>query len=418
VEVGHPPIEGGIGAVHVLHITGRVTVRLLLLASIVCAMPSLAVAQETRAGSISAEQADKATRLAPREPHWAENLLLSVRQGLVEQPNGFYPYFDSVYSGGGFTLGAGYRHFTGDRTQWNVAGLYSLKGYKLIEVGTTSPGHLSGHLDLHGSALWRDATQVAYHGLGIDSPADADTAFRMQQASVGGDATARLHRWLLFTAAASYEDYSLKNPTGTFTPVEDAFTPQTAPGLGVDPTYLHSATSAAFDWRPAADYARRGGLYSITHHHYADRDSIYSFSRLDAEIVQHVPVLRENWVISMRGRLQTTLDDDDQVPYFLLPSLGSGSTLRGYSSWRFRDRHAMLLSGEWRWIPNRMALDMAFFYDTGMVAPRLDAITLNRFVSNGGVGVRFHTPARTPLRVEFAKGSEGSRLVFSASSAF
>ena len=135
----------------------------------------MAVAQETRAGAIAAEQAEKATRLAPYEPHWAENLLLSVRQALVEQPAGFYPYFDSVYSGGGFTLGAGYRHFTGDRTQWNVAGLYSAKGYKLIEVGAISPGHLSGHLDLRATASWRDATQVAYHGLGIDSPADVDT---------------------------------------------------------------------------------------------------------------------------------------------------------------------------------------------------------------------------------------------------
>ena len=89
------------------------------------------------------------------------------------------------------------------------------------------------------------------------------------------------------------------------------------------------------------------------------------------------------------------------MPYFLLPSLGSGSTLRGYSSWRFRDRHAMLLSGEWRWIPNRMAIDMAFFYDTGMVAPRLDAITFGSFVSDFGVGMRFHSPHghATPHRV-------------------
>ena len=123
-------------------------------------------------------------------------------------------------------------------------------------------------------------------------------------------------------------------------------------------------------------------------------------------------------MISLHGRLETTLGDDDQVPYFLLPSLGSGSTLRGYSSWRFRDRHALLLSGEWRWIPNRMALDMAFFYDTGMVAPRLDAIALDSRVSDVGVGLRFHAPARTPLRVEFAKGSEGLRLVFAASAAF
>ena len=98
-------------------------------------MPAIAAAQETRAGAITAEQADKAIRLAPYEPHWAENLLLSVRKTLVEQPSGFYPYLDSVYSGGGFTLGGGYRRFTGDRTQWNVAGLYSGKGYKLDRGG-------------------------------------------------------------------------------------------------------------------------------------------------------------------------------------------------------------------------------------------------------------------------------------------
>ena len=69
------------------------------------------------------------------------------------------------------------------------------------------------------------------------------------------------------------------------------------------------------------------------------------------------------------------------MPYFLLPSLGSGSTLRGYSSWRFRDRHSLLVSGEWRWIPNRMGLDMALFYDAGMVANRLEAIAIGEFVS-------------------------------------
>jgi outer membrane translocation and assembly module TamA len=78
----------------------------------------------------------------------------------------------------------------------------------------------------------------------------------------------------------------------------------------------------------------------------------------------------------------------------------------------------MLLSGEWRWIPSRMALDMAFFYDTGMVAPRLDAITFGSFVSDFGVGMRFHSPTVTPLRIEFATGSEGLRIVFAASSAF
>ena len=56
--------------------------------------------------------------------------------------------------------------------------------------------------------------------------------------------------------------------------------------------------------------------------------------------------------------------------------------------------------------------------DAGTVAPRFDALTLGSFVSDYGIGVRFHSPVRTPLRVELAKGREGLRTVFSASAAF
>jgi hypothetical protein len=78
----------------------------------------------------------------------------------------------------------------------------------------------------------------------------------------------------------------------------------------------------------------------------------------------------------------------------------------------------MLVSGEWRWIASRLALDMALFYDAGMVAPTFDGIALRSFVSDYGIGARFHGPARTPLRIELAKGREGSRVVFAASAAF
>ncbi len=381
-------------------------------------LPTSVAAQDTRVAVIAAEQADKATRLAPRAPNTAERVLQAVRHTLLEEPSGFYPFFDSVYSGGGFTLGAGYRQFTGDRSNWNLAGLYSAKGYKLIETSVLSAGHFEGRVDLRARAGWRDATQVSYHGLGIDSPADPGTAFRMQQAYGGADVTLRPHRWIFFSAGATYEDFSLKAPSGDLLSVEDVYTSVTAPGVGVDPTYLHTSVSAGIDSRPAADYARRGGLAQVTHHRYSDRDSTYSFGRVDADIVQHLPILRENWVISLRGGLQTTTNDDDQVPYFLLPSLGSGSTLRGYSSWRFRDRHAVLTSAEFRWIASRLALDMALFYDAGTVAPHLDQISLGNFVSNVGIGARFHGPISTPLRIELARGQEGTRLVFSASAAF
>jgi outer membrane translocation and assembly module TamA len=67
---------------------------------------------------------------------------------------------------------------------------------------------------------------------------------------------------------------------------------------------------------------------------------------------------------------------------------------------------------------NRMAMDAALFFDTGTVADRRDALSLGRLRSDVGIGVRFHSPLVTPLRIELAKGSEGLKLVFGASAAF
>jgi outer membrane protein assembly factor BamA len=382
------------------------------------ALPAMASAQDSRTAAIAAEQSEKATRLAPRVPSKAEQTIMMLQRSVIEAPSGFYPFFGSVYSGGGFTLGGGYRQFFGDQTWWNIAGLYSAKGYKPIELASTSRGHFADRLLLRARLGWRDATQVAYHGLGIDSPADPGAQFRLQQAYGGGDLVYKPVRWAVFRASGTYESFTLKEPTSDLAFVDDAYNEATAPGVGVDPDYFHTYVSAGYDSRPAVDYARRGGLYEVSHHHYGDRDDTYSFNRVDTEVVQHIPILRENWVISLHGLLQSTVGDTDRVPYFLLPSLGSGSTLRAFSSWRFRDRNAVLASGEFRWIPSRLVLDLALFYDTGMVAAKVDQFTTNRLVHDAGIGVRFHGPLSTPLRVELARGREGLHLVFAGSAAF
>ena len=376
-----------------------------------------AQAQDTRAEVIAAEQAAKAKEAKPYAPSGAEKFFLEMKRDYIESPNGFYPYFASVYSGGGFTLGAGYRRYYGDRTQWNIRGLYSIKQYKFIELSTDSPGHAGDRFDWHARVGWRDATQVGYYGLGIESPNDR-TNFRLKQGYVGGDIGLRPVPWVIFGAGATYEDYKIEEGLGSAPSIETVFTPVTAPGLGANPKYIHSFGSAGIDWRPSPGYARTGGLYQVSYHNYDDRDSIFSFDRVDAEIVQHLPILRENWVLSFHGLVQTTLDDNDIVPYFLMPSLGSGSTLRAYNSWRFRDRHSLLVSGEFRWIPSQLAIDMAIFYDVGMVTSRREDLDFNGLKDNIGIGIRFHGPLSTPLRIEFAHGDEGPHIVFSGSAAF
>ncbi len=381
-------------------------------------VPGSLEAQETREAIVAAAQAEKAANLVPYKPGGAEQLLIKVKREFLELPSGFYPVFASVYSGGGFTLGAGYRQFYGDRTFWDVKGLYSISGYKRVEVSTDSLGHAGGRLDLHLRTGWMDATQVDYFGLGINSPQSTESNFRLKEAYVGAGLNGRAAGPIVYGAGVAYEDYTTQSGTGTIPSIEDVHTPATAPGLGSNPVYLHTSAFGGLDSRPSPGYARHGSLFQVSYHNYADRNSTYSFDRADVEVVQHIPLLRENWVISLHGLLQTTLDDGDTVPYFLLPSLGSGSTLRGYGSWRFRDRHSLLMSGEWRWIPSRMGLDMAIFYDTGKVASEWDGLSLKGLAHNVGVGIRFHGPLSTPLRVELAKGREGFHLVFAGSAAF
>jgi outer membrane protein assembly factor BamA len=342
---------------------------------------------------------------------------VALQREVLQDPSGFYPTFATVYSGGGLTLGGGYRRFYGDRTHADVKGMYSIKGYKLIEVSSDSWGHADGRLNLHSRAGWRDATQVAFYGLGMDSPQDG-TNFRMKQTYVGGDLTARPLPWARAGVGLTYEDFSLESGTGSTPSIETVHTPASAPGLGVSPTYLHLTASAGLDTRPSPGYARSGGLLGLTYHTYSDSDDTYSFDRVEAEVVQHIPILRETWVISLHGLLQTTPGDTDTVPYFLLPSLGGGSTLRGYSGWRFRDRHSLVMSGEFRWIPSRLAIDMAIFYDAGKVTPRFDDLSFKGLASDVGLGIRFHGPLATPLRIDLAKGREGFHLVFGGSAAF
>jgi outer membrane translocation and assembly module TamA len=61
---------------------------------------------------------------------------------------------------------------------------------------------------------------------------------------------------------------------------------------------------------------------------------------------------------------------------------------------------------------------MALFYDAGKVASHWDGLSLDGMKSDIGVGIRFHSPLATPLRIELAKGSSGLHIVFAGSAAF
>jgi len=372
----------------------------------------------SRAESFAILQAQKAKVARPPTPDRAEALVRKFVDMFLVDPSGFFPYFDSVDQGGGLTFGAGYRKYYGDNTFWETKGLYSVLNYKLIEGATVSKGHLNGRLTLASRLGWRDATQVAYYGVGQDTKEENRTSFRFQQTYAEGTAEYRPRPWLPIRSSLGFESWNTLEGQGSHPSIETRFNSTGAPGLGADPNYVHTTVSAGVDWRQSPGYTRRGGLYEATFHDYQNTNGgLYSFQKLDGEVIQHVPLFRETWVLAARGRVETTLNDAAVIPYFMLPSLGSGSTLRGYSSYRFRDRHSLLMNAEFRWMP-AVGLDMALFYDAGKVTSQRSDLDFKGLKSDVGIGMRFHGPMATPVRIDLAVGNEGWRIVFAGGPIF
>src|SRR6185503_20643297 len=90
--------------------------------------PSTAETQESRAEVIVQAQAAKQQQLEPPQPNGAERFIDRLeRWGLIAgEPRGLYPWFGSVYPGGGFAAGAGVRVPFADDGAFNVLGGYSI----------------------------------------------------------------------------------------------------------------------------------------------------------------------------------------------------------------------------------------------------------------------------------------------------
>ncbi len=379
-------------------------------------LPAAAAAQDTRAEEIAARQEAKAAVLKPYQPTTFERLFGGLEETFISPPSGFYPAFGSIYPGGGLRMGVGWRRFYARKAVFDVHGLYSVKNYKLVEVGTRTPWNALGRFEYGVKAGWLDATQVGFWGLGMDEAAQRANA-HLSKGYAAFTAAARPNGWTQLSGEVGFDDYKTEDSEQREPPISAIYDAATAPGLGASPSFVRVQGTAAIDWRTSPSYSTRGGYYGVTLANHSD--DTYGFNRLDAELIQHVPLWHNNWVISVRGRVQTILDDDDAVPYFLLPSLGSGTTIRGHSSGRFRDRHSILTSAEFRWIPNRLGLDMAIFYDAGKVTSARGDLDFTDLEDSWGVGARFHVPTSTILRIEAARPRSGNwRLIFSTGAAF
>ncbi len=387
--------------------SSRLAFRPLATAALVLGMVAVAAtafAQETREEEREALQAQKAAQLHPYEPTQMERRIERIGSLLNAQKRPIYPFIGSVFSGGGVSLGVGHTKKFGDTGHYDVYAARSFRNFKLVAGTVRLPTFADRiRVDLNGS--WLDAPKVAFYPNGNESSKEQRTNLFYRATTVGVSTRVQAARFLAIGAGFD----AIQMETGV-------------PDLQIetaDPSYRRSSVFAEYDRRPSPGYASRGGLYRIELFNYHQANAgAHSFSRVDAEAQHFVPLRREGSVLAFRALASTTnTAQGESVPFVLLPDLGGSHTLRGYPSWRFRDRSRMALTAEYRWKAGHF-LDMALFADAGQVAPRLADLDLRKFKKTYGLGMSFHTPATTITRIEVARTGEGTALVFSFSPSF
>lgn len=383
----------------------------LCLIALLLGSPSFA--QSTRVETIADQQAEKAKHLEPEGPSDAELIVRRVLLSpLLSGGGGAYPWFGSVFGGSGMAVGAGYLKRFEKSGSLNFLGGISINNSQLLETRIVAPALFRDRLQIGAEARWTNAKEVAYYGVGLDTDPETDFEYDYQPTEFSTDATFKPVRWLSIGGGYSYLDL-----TTTLDDFDPAALP--APGIGRELRYNVLRAEAAVDTRTSPGYSTRGGLYRMAWERHEERHDLpFSFDSQEYEVRQLVPLVREQFVIAVRGLMTlTSSDPGNVVPVPLAPFLGSGSTLRAFTTRRFNDRNRVLVTGEYRWRPSRY-LDMAIFVDSGQVAGDMHQFRFRDFESNWGIGARFHGPVFTALRVEYARGREGRNIIFAGSQIF
>ena len=281
--------------------------RLSTVIALVAASASSAVAQQTepptREAAIEQDQAEKAKTLHPYVPGKTEELLNRARRPPGQRRPRWHPFFESAYSGGGFTLGAGYAHHVSAYNMLDVRGSYTITDYKRVEAEFIAPrlfnrrGRLVGPRRLARG----DPGRLLRHRDERHRWTTArTTVFKQPYGSATLDVLA--DATLLMLGAGS------SCPSGRSGPARGR-SPRSRPStrrrrcraLGPRSRICTRRAPSASTGAPRP--ATRGAAAST-----ASRctttpttTSEFGFQQVDYEAIQHIPILREAWVISLRG---------------------------------------------------------------------------------------------------------------------
>ena len=137
--------------------------------------------------------------------------------------------------------------------------------------------------------------------------------------------------------------------------------------------------------------------------------SVASYARLNFQSTTQFPLFKKSrFRISNRFEFLVS-SDRDSVPYFVLPEIGSGNGLRGFSKERFRNFALVALNFEYTW-PFSDKLDGFLLFDMARTARNPNDLPDEESHYDLGIGVRLRN-----INHPISLGIVGSRERFKVS---
>jgi hypothetical protein len=431
-------------------ISMSVVMSVVMSAALLCAAPSGARAQtvpddapppedSTREGRLRQQRQQKEAGLTAPESGFFSGTVKRVRsfieenQLVIDLPDvglyGLQPVLGGLQSGAGTTGGLRLPFFR-DRDNMGsyVEALASLKRYYGAQgVIGYEPG---GAWTTYGFARYWHMPEENFYGVGPDTD-ELEANYRLDEFIGGGLVGYEVLPRVLVGGHVSYQANRYgRGRDDDHPPIEQAFFASEVPGLGVDVDYTVPGGFLEFDSRDIpyeTDYARRfapteerlrgisleatSGFYAAVEAlpHVAMGKGNYDYMRFNFESQQYLPFREGFQVLALREFLTiTSTPGGNDIPFYEMKTLGGSRMLRGYDTFRFRDRNAVLLNAEYRWQIFR-PLDMALFVDAGHVFGAVENVALEaeHIQTAYGVGFRIKSGPRVIGRFDVAYSDEG-----------
>jgi len=383
-------------------------------------------AQElTRASEIETQRTQKAAELQPDEPNRVENAMRVFKDRRYMERfaagwNGLRLKFGNMVTNSGFAIGPEYYRddLLDGALRFRASAQVSTRGYQKHESSLMFPTLARGKVvaEIHG--VYRNYGSLEYYGTGASRPKELRTNYRLEDTAFEGMLSARPASHLILGGFGGYLLTNIGHGTNDrFASAETVF--HDAPGIDRQPAYLRNGVFAQWDYRDNPAGPKQGGNYIMQYTWYRDnRFGAYDFRRLDVDLQQYVGLLNRTHVIALRAKAALTdTDGSDRIPFYLQPTVGGSDDLRGFRNFRFSDRNAMVLNGEYRW-EIFSGLDGAVFGDAGKVFARRGQLSFRDLEASAGFGLRFNARNAAFLRMDVGFSHEGFQVWLKFNDAF